>query len=139
MPEAIEVSEPTAMSGYRGSRSASDVRAEGGTTEADLARTKEMASKQHDHPPHDPDERGHFGPYGGRFMPEALIGAMDELSAEYDKARLDAQAANVRVEQAKANLTDSPEEVVRIIVDSQSSLRHLGKVTSDDYRALKEP
>ncbi|GAA1992370.1 tryptophan synthase subunit beta [Amycolatopsis minnesotensis] len=38
---------------------------------------------------HDPDERGHFGPYGGRFMPEALIGAMDELSAEYDKARLD--------------------------------------------------
>ncbi|MPY82290.1 MAG: tryptophan synthase subunit beta [Actinophytocola sp.] len=39
--------------------------------------------------PHDPDERGHFGPYGGRFMPEALIGALDELSAEYDKARLD--------------------------------------------------
>ncbi|QWF83174.1 Tryptophan synthase beta chain [Amycolatopsis sp. CA-230715] len=38
---------------------------------------------------HDPDERGHFGPFGGRFMPEALIGAMDELSAEYDKARLD--------------------------------------------------
>lgn len=38
---------------------------------------------------HDPDARGHFGPYGGRFLPEALIGAMDELSAEYDKARLD--------------------------------------------------
>ncbi len=38
---------------------------------------------------HDPDERGHFGPYGGRFMPEALIGALDELSAEYDKARVD--------------------------------------------------
>ncbi|WP_420807927.1 tryptophan synthase subunit beta [Amycolatopsis antarctica] len=39
--------------------------------------------------PHDPDERGHFGPYGGRFMPEALIGALDELAAEYDKARVD--------------------------------------------------
>ncbi|PXY25050.1 tryptophan synthase subunit beta [Prauserella endophytica] len=38
---------------------------------------------------HDPDERGHFGPYGGRFLPEALMGALDELSAEYDKARLD--------------------------------------------------
>ncbi|WP_091674135.1 tryptophan synthase subunit beta [Amycolatopsis marina] len=38
---------------------------------------------------HDPDARGHFGPYGGRFMPEALIGALDELSAEYDKARVD--------------------------------------------------
>jgi tryptophan synthase beta chain len=48
-----------------------------------------MPSKQHERTPHDPDERGHFGPYGGRFLPEALIGAMDELSAEYDKARLD--------------------------------------------------
>ncbi|GAB3496799.1 tryptophan synthase subunit beta [Amycolatopsis cihanbeyliensis] len=41
------------------------------------------------HGEHDPDERGHFGPYGGRFMPEALIGALDELAAEYDKARID--------------------------------------------------
>jgi tryptophan synthase beta chain len=38
---------------------------------------------------HDPDARGYFGAYGGRFMPEALIAALDELSAEYDKARLD--------------------------------------------------
>jgi tryptophan synthase beta chain len=38
---------------------------------------------------HDPDERGHFGPYGGRFMPEALIDALDELKDSYDKARLD--------------------------------------------------
>lgn len=38
---------------------------------------------------HDTDEKGRFGPYGGRYLPEALIGAMDELSAEYDKARLD--------------------------------------------------
>ncbi|HEY8372849.1 MAG TPA: tryptophan synthase subunit beta [Pseudonocardiaceae bacterium] len=39
--------------------------------------------------PHDPDERGHFGPYGGRFVPEALVAALDELAAEYDKARQD--------------------------------------------------
>ena len=38
---------------------------------------------------HDPDQRGHFGVFGGRYMPEALIGALDELAAEYDKARLD--------------------------------------------------
>jgi tryptophan synthase beta chain len=38
---------------------------------------------------HGPDERGHFGPYGGRFMPEALIGALDELTAEYEKAQFD--------------------------------------------------
>jgi tryptophan synthase beta chain len=38
---------------------------------------------------HDPDQRGHFGIFGGRYMPEALIGALDELAAEYDKARVD--------------------------------------------------
>jgi tryptophan synthase beta chain len=38
---------------------------------------------------HDPDERGYWGPYGGRFMPEALIGVVDEVAAEYDKARVD--------------------------------------------------
>ncbi|KAA5831205.1 tryptophan synthase subunit beta [Saccharopolyspora hirsuta] len=40
---------------------------------------------------HDPDERGHFGEYGGRFMPEALIAAQDELAAEYAKAQRDPQ------------------------------------------------
>ena len=30
---------------------------------------------------------GHFGPYGGRFVPEALIGALEEL----DAARIFAQ------------------------------------------------
>lgn len=38
---------------------------------------------------HEADEGGHFGPYGGRYMPEALIGALDELSVTYQKARLD--------------------------------------------------
>jgi tryptophan synthase beta chain len=38
---------------------------------------------------HGPDERGHFGRYGGRFLPEALIGALDELTAEYEKAQFD--------------------------------------------------
>src|SRR5690606_36133805 len=38
---------------------------------------------------HDPDETGHFGPYGGRFMPEALVDALDELRDSYDKARVD--------------------------------------------------
>ncbi|MFD9963160.1 tryptophan synthase subunit beta [Amycolatopsis sp. NPDC058986] len=41
------------------------------------------------HGKHDPDERGYYGPYGGRFMPEALIGVVDEVAAEYDKARND--------------------------------------------------
>ncbi len=36
-----------------------------------------------------PDETGHYGPYGGRFVPEALVVALDELIAEYAAARSD--------------------------------------------------
>jgi tryptophan synthase beta chain len=38
---------------------------------------------------HDPDATGHFGRFGGRFMPEALIAAVDEVAAAYEKARHD--------------------------------------------------
>ncbi|MBN1375666.1 MAG: tryptophan synthase subunit beta [Dehalococcoidia bacterium] len=34
-----------------------------------------------------PDERGYFGPYGGRFVPETLIPALDELIDAYAKIR----------------------------------------------------
>jgi tryptophan synthase beta chain len=37
-----------------------------------------------------PDVRGRFGPYGGRYVPETLMAALEQLSAEYDKARADA-------------------------------------------------
>ncbi|MGD0353872.1 MAG: tryptophan synthase subunit beta [Dehalococcoidia bacterium] len=30
-----------------------------------------------------PDEKGYYGPYGGRFVPETLIPALDELTAAY--------------------------------------------------------
>ena len=36
-----------------------------------------------------PDARGHFGPYGGRFVPEALVAALDQLDHEYLAARSD--------------------------------------------------
>ncbi|CAG0979897.1 tryptophan synthase beta chain [Burkholderiales bacterium] len=36
-----------------------------------------------------PDARGHFGPYGGTFVAETLIRALDELKAQYESARLD--------------------------------------------------
>ncbi|OOY49832.1 tryptophan synthase subunit beta [Solemya velum gill symbiont] len=32
-----------------------------------------------------PDERGHFGPYGGIFVSETLMGALDELRLAYEK------------------------------------------------------
>ncbi len=36
-----------------------------------------------------PDATGHFGRYGGRFVPEALIAALDELDAAYRHALAD--------------------------------------------------
>jgi len=36
-----------------------------------------------------PDEQGKFGPYGGQFVPETLMPALEELIAAYDKARHD--------------------------------------------------
>jgi tryptophan synthase beta chain len=36
-----------------------------------------------------PDARGHFGPFGGRFIPEALVAALDELDAAYRAAKAD--------------------------------------------------
>ena len=36
-----------------------------------------------------PDARGHFGPYGGIFVAETLIPALEELRLAYDEARQD--------------------------------------------------
>jgi tryptophan synthase beta chain len=36
-----------------------------------------------------PDLAGHFGPYGGRFVPEALVVALDELTTAYADAAAD--------------------------------------------------
>ncbi|RME37871.1 MAG: tryptophan synthase subunit beta [Deltaproteobacteria bacterium] len=37
-----------------------------------------------------PDERGHFGPFGGRYVAETLMPALQELEEAYRKARADA-------------------------------------------------
>jgi tryptophan synthase beta chain len=38
-----------------------------------------------------PDPRGRFGAFGGRFVPETLTEALDQLTREYDQAVLDPQ------------------------------------------------
>jgi len=40
--------------------------------------------------PHVPDATGHFGPFGGRFVPETLVHALDELEAAFRSAQADA-------------------------------------------------
>jgi tryptophan synthase beta chain len=37
-----------------------------------------------------PDARGRFGPFGGRYVPETLTRALDELTSEYEQALGDA-------------------------------------------------
>ena len=41
-----------------------------------------------------PDAAGRFGPFGGRYVPETLTHALEELAAEYDKAVADASFQN---------------------------------------------
>jgi tryptophan synthase beta chain len=36
-----------------------------------------------------PDQHGHFGPYGGMFVPETLMAALNELTDEYERAKRD--------------------------------------------------
>jgi tryptophan synthase beta chain len=37
----------------------------------------------------DPDARGYYGPFGGRFVPETLVAPVEELTLEYFRARED--------------------------------------------------
>ena len=41
-----------------------------------------------------PDAHGHFGVYGGMFVPETLMTALHELAAEYERAKNDPQFQN---------------------------------------------
>lgn len=50
---------------------------------------------------------GHFGPFGGRFVPEALISALDELAQEYEKTKND-PAFIFELEQLQKNYVGRP-------------------------------
>lgn len=39
--------------------------------------------------PHDPDELGHFGKFGGRYVPETLMPALEQLRLDYEAVRFD--------------------------------------------------
>jgi tryptophan synthase beta chain len=54
-----------------------------------------------------PDERGYFGEFGGRFVPETLIPALDELTAAYHAALAD-PAFQARFRDLQATYTGRP-------------------------------
>ncbi|WP_009958357.1 tryptophan synthase subunit beta [Verrucomicrobium spinosum] len=54
-----------------------------------------------------PDAHGHFGPYGGMFVPETLMAALQELTAEYEKAKKD-PAFRAELDQLLADYVGRP-------------------------------
>ena len=64
---------------------------------------------------------GHFGPYGGRFVPEALITALDELEAAYLAAKVDPIFLNELAE-LNATFVGRPS----ILTDAKNFSKHCG-------------
>src|SRR5687767_11042472 len=94
----------------------------------------------------DPDARGYYGAYGGRFVPETLVAPIEELTAGYMAARADAafraelddllkhyvgratplyEAKRLAGSAARAGRTDSAEPPVRIFL-KREDLTHTG-------------
>jgi len=64
---------------------------------------------------------GHFGPYGGRFVPEALINALDELEAAHISAMADS-AFQLRLSELHRTYTGRPS----IITEAKRFAEHAG-------------
>jgi tryptophan synthase beta chain len=56
---------------------------------------------------HNPDERGHFGVYGGRFVAEALMAVIEEVTTAYDKVRNDHEFLDA-LDRLQANYNGRP-------------------------------
>ncbi|HUK87972.1 MAG TPA: hypothetical protein VLT85_09930, partial [Terriglobales bacterium] len=50
---------------------------------------------------------GRFGPYGGRYVPETLMAALEELEREYEKAKKDRAFAR-RLDELLRNYAGRP-------------------------------
>ena len=66
--------------------------------------------KQRDYDRHYPDAEGHFGPYGGRFVGETLIAAIEELDKAYQHYQQD-ETFKTEIEQDLANFVGRPSPI----------------------------
>jgi tryptophan synthase beta chain len=64
-----------------------------------------------------PDARGRFGPYGGRFVPETLMHALEQLEAQYARAKSD------------PSFTDDLNELLRTYVGRPNPLYFARRLT----------
>ncbi|EST34007.1 tryptophan synthase subunit beta [Streptomycetaceae bacterium MP113-05] len=60
-----------------------------------------------------PTPEGYFGAFGGKFIPEALVAAVDEVAAEYDKAKTD-PAFIAELEDLMAHYTGRPSALTEV-------------------------
>ena len=95
--------------------------AEAGAADAIDAGTAE-AFLSHDHSlRHAPGP--YFGPYGGRWMPESLIAALDELQDTFDKAKADPEFT-AQVAELNKNYAGRPS----LLTEAQRFAEHCGGV-----------
>ncbi|MFE5160153.1 tryptophan synthase subunit beta [Streptomyces sp. NPDC056697] len=60
-----------------------------------------------------PSAEGYFGAFGGKFIPEALVAAVDEVAAEYEKAKTDPAFA-AELEDLLVNYTGRPSALTEV-------------------------
>ena len=64
-------------------------------------------------PGESPDGDGYFGAFGGKFIPEALVAAVDEVAAEYERAKADPGFA-AELEQLLAHYAGRPSALTEV-------------------------
>ena len=60
-----------------------------------------------------PNAEGYFGAFGGKFIPEALVAAVDEVAVEYDKAKADPAFA-AELDDLLVNYTGRPSPLTEV-------------------------
>jgi tryptophan synthase beta chain len=60
-----------------------------------------------------PTTEGYFGAFGGKFIPEALVAAVDEVAVEYDKAK-DDPAFAAELDELMVNYTGRPSALTEV-------------------------
>ena len=60
-----------------------------------------------------PDAQGYFGAFGGQFVPQALVAAVDQVAAEYERAKAD-PAFVARFEDLLAHYVGRPSALTEV-------------------------
>lgn len=70
-----------------------------------------------------PSAEGYFGAFGGKFIPEALVAAVDEVAVEYDKAKHDPEFAR-ELDDLLLNYTGRPSSLTEVPVSPRRRVAH---------------